>query len=73
MTWPIVASSSHRKSWFLVLQGYNRPKAYIASQGPNKAMIGDFWKMIWQEKVTKVVMLTNLVESCKVNIRFCTE
>lgn len=47
------------------IDGYNRPKAYIASQGPNKAMLGDFWKMIWQEKVTKVVMLTNLIETCK--------
>lgn len=47
------------------MDGYNRPKAFIASQGPNKLMIRDFWRMVWQQRVSKIVMLTNLVEACK--------
>ncbi|GFR89255.1 receptor-type tyrosine-protein phosphatase S [Elysia marginata] len=41
-------------------------RAFIASQGPNDKMIDDFVRMLWEQKVDKVVMLTNLVEEGKV-------
>lgn len=47
------------------VDGYNRKEAYIASQGPTKVMIRDFWRMVWQKRVCKIVMLTNLMEACK--------
>ncbi|XP_064605996.1 receptor-type tyrosine-protein phosphatase alpha-like [Liolophura sinensis] len=47
------------------MDGYKCPKAYIASQGPNKPMLKDFWRMIWQKEIGKIVMLTNLVEACR--------
>ncbi|WAR17663.1 PTPRT-like protein, partial [Mya arenaria] len=45
--------------------GYKKPKQYIATLGPMSQQIGDFglfWKMIWQQKVEKIVMVTNLIE-----------
>ncbi|XP_053395795.1 uncharacterized protein LOC123524141 [Mercenaria mercenaria] len=47
------------------VHGFSEVKAYIASQGPTKETIEDFWRMIWQEKCSKIVMLTNLIEESK--------
>ncbi|XP_069508465.1 receptor-type tyrosine-protein phosphatase T isoform X19 [Ambystoma mexicanum] len=44
------------------LDGYNRPRHYIATQGPMQETVKDFWRMIWQENSASVVMVTNLVE-----------
>ena len=35
--------------------------------GPQNSTINDFWKMVWQENVTQIVMLTNLMENGKVD------
>ncbi|XP_052278518.1 receptor-type tyrosine-protein phosphatase epsilon-like isoform X4 [Dreissena polymorpha] len=44
------------------IHGFDKLKKFIASQGPTQKMISDFWRMIWQQKVEKIVMLTNLIE-----------
>ena len=36
--------------------------SYIATQGPLEETAGDFWAMVWQQDVTAVVMLCDLVE-----------
>ncbi|XP_062577808.1 receptor-type tyrosine-protein phosphatase epsilon-like [Saccostrea cucullata] len=40
-------------------------RRYIASQGPKPNTVADHWLMIWQENVTVIIMLTNLVEGGK--------
>ncbi|XP_067663192.1 uncharacterized protein [Haliotis asinina] len=48
------------------LDGYKSEKRYIAAQGPYKTdILVDFWKMIWQEGCNTIVMVTGLVETCK--------
>ncbi|XP_050394770.1 receptor-type tyrosine-protein phosphatase S isoform X2 [Patella vulgata] len=44
------------------IPGYSSSKEYIATQGPLPDTINDFWRMIWHEKVSIIVMLTSLKE-----------
>ncbi|XP_056003598.1 receptor-type tyrosine-protein phosphatase kappa-like [Ostrea edulis] len=44
------------------IEGAERDKEYIASQGPKPNTVGDFWNMVWQENVSVIVMVTNLKE-----------
>ncbi|KAB1262765.1 Receptor-type tyrosine-protein phosphatase T [Camelus dromedarius] len=44
------------------IDGYHRPRHYIATQGPMQETVKDFWRMIWQENSASIVMVTNLVE-----------
>jgi receptor-type tyrosine-protein phosphatase R len=44
----------------------NQTHAYIATQGPLANTILDFYRMIWQENVPVIVMMTRLWERNKV-------
>ncbi|XP_021342421.1 receptor-type tyrosine-protein phosphatase T-like [Mizuhopecten yessoensis] len=41
------------------------PAEYIATQGPTNKTVDDLWRMIWQLKSGKIIMLTNLSEGPK--------
>jgi protein tyrosine phosphatase len=50
-------------SWIQAPGGIRK---YIATQGPMPKTLVDFWRMIWQEKVRVLVMLTDTYERGKV-------
>ncbi|XP_064617213.1 receptor-type tyrosine-protein phosphatase kappa-like [Liolophura sinensis] len=51
------------------IDGYNQPKKFIASQGPTDLIINDFMRMLWEQNVGKIVMMTNLIEATKMKCK----
>ncbi|XP_068610969.1 receptor-type tyrosine-protein phosphatase H-like [Brachionichthys hirsutus] len=44
------------------IPGSNSKREYIATQGPLPNTVDDFWRMIWEQSVTGIVMVTNCIE-----------
>ncbi|XP_061911796.1 receptor-type tyrosine-protein phosphatase H isoform X2 [Entelurus aequoreus] len=47
------------------IPGYSSCREYIATQGPLPSTVSDFWRMIWEQRVSAIVMLTNCVEGTR--------
>nr|XP_057928303.1 receptor-type tyrosine-protein phosphatase C isoform X2 [Doryrhamphus excisus]XP_057928304.1 receptor-type tyrosine-protein phosphatase C isoform X2 [Doryrhamphus excisus] len=48
------------------VDGYNESKKYIAAQGPKEETVCDFWRMIWEQQSSIIVMVTRCEEGNKV-------
>ncbi|XP_076445144.1 uncharacterized protein LOC143283031 isoform X2 [Babylonia areolata] len=44
------------------IPGYTSQREYIATQGPMVATFSDFWRMMWEQKSSLIVMLSDLQE-----------
>jgi protein tyrosine phosphatase len=49
-------------------QSLLKPNAYIVTQGPTEATVNDFWRMVWQESASCIVMLTKTFDFIRVCI-----
>ncbi|GFW68871.1 tyrosine-protein phosphatase 10D [Trichonephila clavipes] len=47
------------------IPGYSSLREYIATQGPLANTVDDLWRMIWEQSVSMIVMLTQCVERGK--------
>ncbi|XP_077132034.1 receptor-type tyrosine-protein phosphatase F isoform X12 [Ranitomeya variabilis] len=48
------------------IDGYRKQNAYIATQGPLPETLSDFWRMVWEQRTTTIVMMTRLEEKSRV-------
>ncbi|XP_076403567.1 receptor-type tyrosine-protein phosphatase V-like isoform X3 [Peromyscus maniculatus bairdii] len=40
------------------IPGYSHPQEFIATQGPLKKTLEDFWRLVWEQQVHVIIMLT---------------
>ncbi|XP_073704980.1 receptor-type tyrosine-protein phosphatase F isoform X6 [Garra rufa] len=48
------------------IDGYRKQNAYIATQGPLPETLTDFWRMVWEQRASTIVMMTRLEEKSRV-------
>ncbi|ESO02753.1 hypothetical protein HELRODRAFT_157165 [Helobdella robusta] len=48
------------------VDGFRKQNAYIATQGPLPTTFTDFWKMLWEQRSSAIVMMTRVEENHKV-------
>ncbi|XP_030876737.1 receptor-type tyrosine-protein phosphatase V-like isoform X9 [Leptonychotes weddellii] len=48
------------------IPGYTDPQEFIATQGPLKKTLEDFWRLVWEQQVHIIVMLTVGMENGRV-------
>lgn len=49
-----------------MFQSLLKPNAYIVTQGPTEDTVLDFWRLVWQENISAIIMLTKTFDFTKV-------
>ncbi|NWX63821.1 PTPRV phosphatase, partial [Promerops cafer] len=48
------------------MPGYTSQQEFIATQGPLKKTVEDFWRLVWEQNVCNIIMLTVCMENGRV-------
>lgn len=56
-----------------LVQGYTSQQEFIATQGPLKKTIEDFWRLVWEQNVCNIIMLTVCMENGRVGVHHHTQ
>ncbi|XP_028259048.1 receptor-type tyrosine-protein phosphatase C isoform X2 [Parambassis ranga] len=48
------------------IDGFKEPKKYIAAQGPKDETVSDFWRMVWEQQSSIIVMVTRCEEGNRI-------
>ncbi|XP_038142088.1 receptor-type tyrosine-protein phosphatase C [Cyprinodon tularosa] len=48
------------------IDGFKEPKKYIAAQGPKDETVSDFWRMVWEQQSSIIVMVTRCEEGSRI-------
>ena len=70
-----VGKAKHQTNCFVVTvgQGQKHQREFIAAQGPLPGTIDDFWRMVWENRVCVMVMLTENRVCVMVMLTQCVE
>lgn len=63
-----VVASGHCQGWVLLVVPIHPWGLLLCPTGPKQEMVYDFWRMVWQEHCSSIVMITKLVEVGRVRI-----
>ena len=55
------------------MQGQNDDDVFIATQGPKRNTVIDFWNMVLEQKTSIIVCLTNIMEIGNVRQNICSK
>ncbi|MCI4389195.1 hypothetical protein PGIGA_G00095120 [Pangasianodon gigas] len=49
------------------IDGYRKQNTYIATQDPLPETFSDFWRMVWEQRTSTIIMLTRMEEKSQVS------
>lgn len=62
LQWPPDNSNDYIHANWVHVRGEKR---YICTQGPTPKTVEDFWRLVFQEKIKGIIMLTEVMEQKK--------
>jgi protein tyrosine phosphatase len=62
----VAKASGYNVDINIAFQSILKPNAYIVTQGPMENTVTEFWRMVWQEQASCIVMLTKTFDFIKV-------